>query len=57
VIAFHAGRIPFLAITEAIERVVDAHEPAGEPTLESVLAAEEWARDEADRQLAGALGQ
>jgi len=57
VVAFHAGRIPFLAITEAIERVVDAHEPAGELTLESVLAAEEWARDEADRQLAGALAQ
>jgi 1-deoxy-D-xylulose-5-phosphate reductoisomerase len=57
VVAFHAGRIPFLAITEVIERVVDAHEPVAELTLESVLAAEEWARDEADRQLAGALNQ
>ena len=57
VVAFHAGRIPFLAIIEVIERVVDAHEPAQELTLESVLAAEEWARDEADRQLAGALNQ
>jgi len=57
VVAFHAGRIPFLAITEVIERVVDAHEPAAELTLESVLAAEEWARDEADRQLAGAINQ
>jgi 1-deoxy-D-xylulose-5-phosphate reductoisomerase len=57
VIAFHAGRIPFLAITEVIERVVDAHTPSGPLTLASVLAAEEWARDEADRQLAGAVNQ
>ncbi len=57
VLAFHAHRIPFLAILETVRRVVDAHEPVGELTLESVLAAEEWARDEADRQLAGALSQ
>jgi 1-deoxy-D-xylulose-5-phosphate reductoisomerase len=55
--AFHAGRIPFLAILATIERVVDAHEPAAELTLESVLEAEGWARDEADRQLAGALAE
>jgi len=55
--AFHAGRIPFLAIVETIRRVVDAHEPAAGLTLESVLAAERWARDEADRQLAGAVAE
>jgi 1-deoxy-D-xylulose-5-phosphate reductoisomerase len=57
VIAFHARRIPFLAILATVERVVDAHEPVGGLTLEAVLAAEEWARDEADRQLAGALAE
>ncbi len=51
--AFHEGRVPFLGIVDTIRRVVDAHE-AGEPTLEGVLAAEAWARAEADRILAGA---
>jgi 1-deoxy-D-xylulose-5-phosphate reductoisomerase len=55
--AFHAGRIPFLAILTAVERVVDAHEPPSALTLESVLEAERWARDEADRQLAGAINE
>jgi 1-deoxy-D-xylulose-5-phosphate reductoisomerase len=55
VAAFHAGRIGFLAIVETVERVVDAHEPAqfaaGDLTLEGLLAAERWARDEADRRI------
>jgi 1-deoxy-D-xylulose-5-phosphate reductoisomerase len=55
VAAFHAGRIPYLSILEVVERVVDAHEPDAAFTLESVLAAEEWARDAADRMLAGAV--
>jgi 1-deoxy-D-xylulose-5-phosphate reductoisomerase len=55
VTAFHAGRIPYLAITEVVERVVDAHEPEREFTLDSVLAAERWARDTADRMLAGGV--
>ncbi|MCU1416456.1 MAG: 1-deoxy-D-xylulose-5-phosphate reductoisomerase [Schumannella sp.] len=49
--AFHAGRIPWLGIVEAIERVVDVHEPM-EMTLEGVLAAEDWARRTADEILA-----
>jgi 1-deoxy-D-xylulose-5-phosphate reductoisomerase len=57
VTAFHAGRIPFLAILTAVERVVDAHVPEAELTLESVLAAERWARDEADRALAGSIAE
>jgi 1-deoxy-D-xylulose-5-phosphate reductoisomerase len=57
--AFHAGRVGFLGIVEAVERVVDAHLPgdflsAGVLTLEGLLAAEQWARDEADRLLAAA---
>ena len=50
--AFHAGAIGFLDIVDTIRRVVDAH-TMGEPTLEGVLAAEAWARTEADRIIAG----
>ncbi|TXK17303.1 1-deoxy-D-xylulose-5-phosphate reductoisomerase [Homoserinibacter sp. GY 40078] len=52
--AFHARRVPFLGIVETIRRVVDAHEP-GDASLAGVLAAETWARDEADRLLAGGV--
>ncbi|WIB66161.1 1-deoxy-D-xylulose-5-phosphate reductoisomerase [Curtobacterium sp. MCBD17_035] len=48
--AFHAGAIGFLDIVDTVERVVDAHD-AGESSLEGVLAAERWARAEADRLL------
>ena len=59
VTAFHAGRIGFLDILDTVERVVDAHEPRdfvtdGDLTLDGLLAAERWARDEADRLLAAA---
>jgi len=47
VAAFHAGRIGFLDIVATVERVVDRHEPAP-MTLDGVLAAEAWARAEAD---------
>ncbi len=50
--AFHDGALSFTGIVELIEQVVDAHSPdAGEPTLESVLAADAWARSEARRVL------
>lgn len=52
--AFHAKRVPFLGIVETIRRVIDAHAP-GPATLEGVLTAETWARDEADRLLAGGV--
>ncbi|MBO9578735.1 MAG: 1-deoxy-D-xylulose-5-phosphate reductoisomerase [Microbacteriaceae bacterium] len=46
--AFHEGRIGFLGIVETVERVVDAHDPEpGAPSLDSVLAADAWARAEA----------
>ncbi|MBI5160567.1 MAG: 1-deoxy-D-xylulose-5-phosphate reductoisomerase [Micrococcales bacterium] len=51
VAAFHAGRIPFLGILDTVQRVVDAHTPAPEFTLDAVLDAERWARAEADRIL------
>jgi 1-deoxy-D-xylulose-5-phosphate reductoisomerase len=54
VLAFHAGAITFDQITDLIQRAVDAHEPDGELTLESLLAAEKWARDRTDAQIAKA---
>jgi 1-deoxy-D-xylulose-5-phosphate reductoisomerase len=52
--AFHEGRIGFNQIVDVIERTVDAHEPVAELTLETVLAAEIWARDRAEAQMARA---
>ena len=52
--AFHNGKIGFNQIVEVIQRVVDAHQPEGELSLEAVLFAEKWARDRADAQMATA---
>ncbi len=49
--AFHAGRIGFPAIVDTVTEVVDRHEPHP-MTLEGVLAAEHWARAEAESILA-----
>lgn len=54
VMAFHKGAISFDQITELIERAVDSHQPEQELTLESLLAAEKWARDRTDAQIAKA---
>ncbi|GAA4349703.1 1-deoxy-D-xylulose-5-phosphate reductoisomerase [Microbacterium rhizosphaerae] len=51
--AFHDGRLSFLGIVETIQRVVDAHDPPDALTLESLAEAERWARDVADRAIAG----
>ncbi len=50
--AFHAGRIGFLRILATVEAVVDAHEPAGVLTRESLAEAERWAREAAERVIA-----
>lgn len=52
--AFHRGQIGFNSIVDLVARVVDSHEPEPELTLESVLAAEKWARDRADAVIARA---
>jgi 1-deoxy-D-xylulose-5-phosphate reductoisomerase len=52
--AFHAGWIGFNQIVDLVKRVVDAHEPEPELSLESVLRAEVWARDRASAQIAKA---
>ena len=52
--AFHAGWIGFNQIVDLVQRVVDAHEPENELSLEGVLRAEVWARDRASSQIAKA---
>ena len=52
--AFHAGWIGFNQIVDLVQRVVDAHEPEAELSLEGVLRAEIWARDRASAQIAKA---
>jgi 1-deoxy-D-xylulose-5-phosphate reductoisomerase len=52
--AFHAGWIGFNQIVDLVERVVDAHEPESELSLEGVLGAEIWARGRASAQIAKA---
>ncbi|MBG6239691.1 1-deoxy-D-xylulose-5-phosphate reductoisomerase [Mycetocola sp. CAN_C7] len=52
VAAFHDGRIGFVDILDTVRRVVDAHEPQGELTLESLADAETFARAHADRVIA-----
>ncbi|MEN9713915.1 MAG: hypothetical protein RLZZ164_579 [Actinomycetota bacterium] len=51
---FHRGRLMFTQITDVISRVVEAHTAEAELTLDSVLAAEKWARDRAHAQMATA---
>ncbi len=45
--AFLAGQIPFLAIPAGIERVLARHSPQLASSLEVLLAADHWAREEA----------
>ncbi|WP_219413279.1 1-deoxy-D-xylulose-5-phosphate reductoisomerase [Pseudonocardia nigra] len=57
VAAFVAGALPFVGITDLLERVLDAADAwtADPATVADVLAAEEWARARA-RELAGRAG-
>jgi 1-deoxy-D-xylulose-5-phosphate reductoisomerase len=47
--AFHEGRLSFLGIVDTIARVVDAHDAPETLTVETLAAAESWARATADR--------
>lgn len=52
--AFHEGRLSFLGIVDTIARVIDAHEAPDALTVETLAAAEAWARATADRMIAAA---
>jgi len=51
VAAFVAGRLPFLGIVDVIAEVVGGHDTVLDPTLEDVLATEEWARTHARERI------
>src|SRR4051794_38068803 len=52
VAAFVAGRLPFLGIVDTLERVLETAPGFAEPsTVEDVLAAESWARGQAQRMI------
>lgn len=50
--AFHEGRLSFLGIVDTIARVIDAHDAPDVLTVETLAAAEAWARATADRMIA-----
>ncbi|MHC4481299.1 MAG: 1-deoxy-D-xylulose-5-phosphate reductoisomerase [Planctomycetota bacterium] len=49
--AFLAGRARFTDIVRLVEMVLDHHETQPDPTFEAAMAADSWAREEADRCL------
>jgi 1-deoxy-D-xylulose-5-phosphate reductoisomerase len=51
VAAFLTGAIPFGRISETIERVLDAHTPSAAGSVESVRAADGWARKQAEQSV------
>jgi 1-deoxy-D-xylulose-5-phosphate reductoisomerase len=44
---FLKGHLPFTGIARLIEKVMDKHQSAQHPSLEDILAVDEWARQEA----------
>ncbi len=50
--AFLAGRLSFIGITDAISAILDQHQTVGELNIESILAADVWARQQADTWIA-----
>jgi 1-deoxy-D-xylulose-5-phosphate reductoisomerase len=55
--AFLAGELLFLDIPQILTRVLDAHTPSAARDLETLLAADRWARAEASRHLPEARRQ
>jgi 1-deoxy-D-xylulose-5-phosphate reductoisomerase len=51
VAAFLRGAIPFGRINETIEQVLDAHTPSAASSVESVRAADGWAREQAEHSV------
>lgn len=52
--AFLDGDVAFTAITEVVAAVLDRHDPGDDATVEQVLAADRWARQEAFKSISGA---
>ncbi len=54
--AFLSGRINFPQITETVRRTMAAHSPSVQPSLETILEADAWARATAQRIIAELAG-
>jgi len=48
--AFCEGKIGFTAISATVARVMEQHAVTAHPTLEQILTADAWAREEASRR-------
>ena len=53
VAAFLSGGLEFLSIVDTVAEIVGHHENCGSPNLDDVLSAELWAREQAQRRVAG----
>ncbi|MHA3683591.1 1-deoxy-D-xylulose-5-phosphate reductoisomerase [Leucobacter sp. HY1908] len=51
--AFHEGRIPFTGIVDTVREVLEAHEAPATLTLDTLAEAERWARERAEKVIAG----
>ncbi|MGE5423622.1 MAG: 1-deoxy-D-xylulose-5-phosphate reductoisomerase [Ignavibacteriales bacterium] len=51
--AFLAGELGFLEIAEIVSRVMAGHQVLSEPNLDTILAADVWAREETARIISG----
>ena len=51
--AFLDGTLQFTSIAEVVEQVLEAHDPGDDSTVEQVVAADRWARQEASKTIAG----
>ena len=50
---FLSGRIKFTDIPRLVERALDEHKAVAQPTLEEILAADNWARDRVTQLASG----
>ncbi|MPZ22008.1 MAG: 1-deoxy-D-xylulose-5-phosphate reductoisomerase [Dehalococcoidia bacterium] len=48
---FLAGRISFVDIAQIVEQVLEKHESVSDPSLDQIIAADEWARKAAEETL------
>jgi len=56
VAAFLSERLDFLGIARVVEAVLGEAEPLADPTLDGLLAAEDWARQRSQELIAGRAG-
>jgi 1-deoxy-D-xylulose-5-phosphate reductoisomerase len=52
VAAFLDGQIPFPCIWQVVEEVMNQHTSVAHPSLNAILRADQWARDEVGKELA-----